>query len=133
MIYRKSLRLWVGLCVTIHWRIYNQNFPAHAPPTAPNSFVFTYIFAKIPASEIHVPPKRVHAPYGKSWIRPCNLINLNGHTWKQYRFTLHGLRGLTSPQVFLRMKNSANQLSIHTTRRLREEFQSDKFHQTRKP
>ena len=43
--------------VPSHWRIYIQNFPAHAPPTGPNSFVFTYISPKSTHVRGPHPPK----------------------------------------------------------------------------
>ena len=42
----KNLPYLAGKIWPLHWWIYIQNFPAHALPTGPNSFVFTHIFTE---------------------------------------------------------------------------------------
>ena len=47
----------------VQWRIYIQKFLARAPPTGPNSFVFTYVFTeKHMCWRLVPPPMRVDAP-----------------------------------------------------------------------
>ena len=56
---------------TCHWRIYTQNFPAHAPPLQDPILSFSQKSAHVggPAP----PPAKTgpRFPYGKSWISPC--------------------------------------------------------------
>ena len=64
--------MYVCMYVCMQWRIYIQKFPARAPPTGPNSFIFTYVFTeKHLCRRLVSPPTRVGAPPNrKSWIRP---------------------------------------------------------------
>ena len=50
----------------------HTKFSGARPPTAPNSFIFTYIFTE------KCPRRRSTPPYGKSWIRPWHALGLKG-------------------------------------------------------
>ena len=60
-------------CVPLSLADLHTKFSGARPLTGPNSFVFTHIFTeKHPCQRsTPPPPKRVHAPYRKSWISPC--------------------------------------------------------------
>ena len=64
------------LNISLHWRIYMQNFPAHAPPPWDPILTFSHTFSpKSACVGGPCPKKLVHAPlYGKSWICPCIII-----------------------------------------------------------
>ena len=57
--------------------------PGVAPfPTGSNSFIFACVFAKKCSCRRSVPPQRVGAPNGKSWIRHCKYRgSVNGVGW----------------------------------------------------
>ena len=46
---------------------------ARLPPYGPNSSVFAYIFTKKHPRQRSTRLPRVYAPYGKSWIRHCDI------------------------------------------------------------
>ena len=57
-----------------HWRIYIQNFPAHAPYRTQFFHFHIDFHQKAPASEIHAPPKWVHAPLWEILDSPLQKI-----------------------------------------------------------
>ena len=62
-----------------HWRIYIQNFPAHAPHPYRTQFFHFHIHfhRKAPASEVHTPSKRVHAPPLREILAPIYLFTVS--------------------------------------------------------
>ena len=62
-----------NIMVFNHWRIYIQNFPAHASPQWDPILWFSHTFS--PKSAYvggPPPPKTGPSPHGKSWFRPCS-------------------------------------------------------------
>ena len=60
-----------------HWRIYIQNFPAHPspPPRDPIlSILHTFSLKSSCVRGPHPSKTSPRLPYGKSWIRPCEVF-----------------------------------------------------------
>ena len=67
----------VTVCTTLAGSGGGGGVPGARPPMGPNSFIFTYIFAKkCLCRRSTLPPNGSTPPYGKSWIRHCTMFLL---------------------------------------------------------